>query len=195
MTVHLLQNLVCFFSLFYLLLFSFFLFSLFNSGSNFKYKFLFQVFRDRSKETKAFLFDKDNNLLYQFVARLHGKSYNTSAVWPDFTEDEGINQFTSSGNTPTGFFSFFFFSFLFFSFLFFSFFHKPKPKPKPKPGLWEADLNSPEPNPTLYGPYPINRLTNGRKGNAAFMSAYKSSSPLRSGFLLHTGDLNYINII
>ena len=30
------------------------------------------------------------------------------------------------------------------------------------------DLNSPEPNSTLYGPYPVNRFLNGMRGNAEF---------------------------
>ena len=45
------------------------------------------------------------------------------------------------------------------------------------------DLNSPEPIPKLYGPYPINRAVLGLKGNAAF-----SMPHIRNGILMHTGE-------
>eukprot|EP01086_Lenisia_limosa_P016103 TRINITY_DN5665_c0_g1_i1.p1 TRINITY_DN5665_c0_g1~~TRINITY_DN5665_c0_g1_i1.p1 ORF type:complete len:277 (-),score=36.25 TRINITY_DN5665_c0_g1_i1:5-760(-) len=51
-------------------------------------------------------------------------------------------------------------------------------------GLYLFDLNSPEGDDDLYGPYPVNRATDGLAGNAAI--AYKSGGP-RSGILLHTG--------
>eukprot|EP00008_Paramoeba_atlantica_P003055 CAMPEP_0201488958 /NCGR_PEP_ID=MMETSP0151_2-20130828/20759_1 /ASSEMBLY_ACC=CAM_ASM_000257 /TAXON_ID=200890 /ORGANISM="Paramoeba atlantica, Strain 621/1 / CCAP 1560/9" /LENGTH=266 /DNA_ID=CAMNT_0047874407 /DNA_START=214 /DNA_END=1014 /DNA_ORIENTATION=- len=120
----------------------------------YKYKFHFQTFRDRHWETKGFLFDRDNNLLHQFVARLHGHSFAQNPSWPDYTQDEGLNMFSTNGNTPTGFF--------------------------------EVDLNSPEPNSTLYGPYPVNRFLNGMRGNAEFLNTPTGS--VRSGILLHTGE-------
>jgi len=52
-------------------------------------------------------------------------------------------------------------------------------------GLAECDLNSPEPNATLYGPFPVNRVINGIDGNAAFI--LDKTQPIRSGILLHTG--------
>ena len=33
-------------------------------------------------------------------------------------------------------------------------------------GLVEIDLNSPEPNPAVYGPWPVNRVVRGPDGNA-----------------------------
>ena len=33
-------------------------------------------------------------------------------------------------------------------------------------GLIEVDLNSPEPNPQAYGPWPVNRFVHGLDGNA-----------------------------
>ncbi len=33
-------------------------------------------------------------------------------------------------------------------------------------GLVEIDLNSPEPNPAVYGPWPVNRIVRGLEGNA-----------------------------
>jgi len=53
-------------------------------------------------------------------------------------------------------------------------------------GLMEFDLNSPEPNATLYGPYPINRVINGKKGNGAFLMP--SMNAVRTGILMHTGE-------
>lgn len=45
------------------------------------------------------------------------------------------------------------------------------------------DLNTPEPDPTLYGPYNINRAVLGLEGNALFLLP-----SIRNGILLHTGD-------
>ena len=48
-------------------------------------------------------------------------------------------------------------------------------------GLYEIDLNSPEPEPKTYGPYPVNRAVVGREGNAGFLVP-----AVRSGILIHT---------
>lgn len=56
-------------------------------------------------------------------------------------------------------------------------------------GLMTFDLNTPEPDPLSYGPYPINRAVQGLRGNAAFLI-----SNIRDGILMHTGewpDWNY----
>jgi len=53
-------------------------------------------------------------------------------------------------------------------------------------GLMEFDLNSPEPNATLYGPYPINRVINGMQGNGVFLMP--SVNAVRVGILMHTGE-------
>lgn len=50
-------------------------------------------------------------------------------------------------------------------------------------GLMEFDLNTPEPDPKSYGPYPVNRAVNGLKGNAAFLIPN-----IRNGILMHTGE-------
>lgn len=50
-------------------------------------------------------------------------------------------------------------------------------------GLMTFDLNSPEDNPKLYGPYPVNRAVAGLKGNALFLLPH-----IRNGILMHTGD-------
>lgn len=39
-------------------------------------------------------------------------------------------------------------------------------------GLVELDLNSPEPDPALYGPWPVNRIVRGLEGNSKFMLPY-----------------------
>ena len=100
------------------------------------YKFHIPVHNNRSVETHATLYDKDNNVMLKFRVRTHGKRDDgTSAPWPDFGDgDVGYTQFGSSGNTVTG--------------------------------LVEIDLNSPEPDPAVYGPWPINRIVRGLDGNA-----------------------------
>jgi len=50
-------------------------------------------------------------------------------------------------------------------------------------GLMLLDLNGPEPEPKLYGPWPVNRVVAGLQGNAAFLVP-----SYRDGLLLHTGE-------
>jgi len=54
-------------------------------------------------------------------------------------------------------------------------------------GLSWIDLNSPEPDPTDFGPYPINRVVKGLEGNAALLLSDVPNT-IRSGILLHTGE-------
>jgi len=117
------------------------------------YKFHFPVKSNRSIETEATLFDKDNNVLLKFRVRTHGvRGDGTSGAWPDFGDgDVGMTEFSGSGNTVTG--------------------------------LVEMDLNSPEPTPSVYGPWPVNRIVRGLEGNALMMLPN-----LRDGLLLHTGN-------
>jgi hypothetical protein len=49
-------------------------------------------------------------------------------------------------------------------------------------GLVELDLNSPEPDPQSFGPWPVNRIVRGLEGNSKFMLPY-----IRDGQLIHTG--------
>jgi len=53
-------------------------------------------------------------------------------------------------------------------------------------GLSLFDLNSPEDDPKDFGPYPVNRVVAGLKGNAAIL-LQNSAATIRSGILLHTG--------
>lgn len=50
-------------------------------------------------------------------------------------------------------------------------------------GVIEIDLNSPEPDPDLYGPWPVNRLVRGLEGNAQWLLPN-----IRDGLLIHTGN-------
>ncbi len=124
------------------------------SELGYKYKIHVPVYTNRSLETQATLFDADNNVLHTFTVRAHGKRDDgESYPWPDWGSepgDNGLNQFSSGGMTPTG--------------------------------IMAIDLNSPEPNPEEYGPYPINRVVKGIRGNAELLLPY-----IRDGILMHTG--------
>ena len=81
-------------------------------------------------ETNATLYAGDGTALLSFRVRAHGWDDANPAPWPDFNNTgDGLNVFSSNGDTPTG--------------------------------LMEFDLNSPEPEPQLYGPYPVNRAVQG----------------------------------
>lgn len=50
-------------------------------------------------------------------------------------------------------------------------------------GLSGLDLNTPESNATIYGPYNIHRIVNGIKGNGLLLEPN-----IRDGMLIHTGE-------
>ena len=84
-------------------------------------------------ETNATLYAGNGTALFSFRVRAHGWDDTNPAPWPDFNNTgDGLNMFSSNGDTPTG--------------------------------LMEFDLNSPEPEPKLYGPYPVNRAVQGCVG-------------------------------
>jgi hypothetical protein len=112
--------------------------------SGFKYAVLVPVLANRSVETMASLLDADGNVNFTFRVRAHGHDFPAGS-------GQQLNQFGSSGATPTG--------------------------------LSMFDLNSPESNPKLYGPYPVNRATVGLEGNAALLLP-----TMRNGILMHTGE-------
>lgn len=95
--------------------------------------------RNRSVEVTARLLDKNNQVLYNFTVRAHGRDAdNVPRPWPDFNNsNDGLNMFSPDGNTPTG--------------------------------LMTFDLNAPEPDPKSFGPYPVNRAVSGLRGNAVFL--------------------------
>ena len=109
------------------------------ASKGYLYKLYVPVHVNRSIETTAILFDKDNNELLRFIARTHGyRDDGTTGAWPDFgTGDVGLNEFTDNGMTVTG--------------------------------LMELDLNSPEPSAAAYGPWPVNRFVRGLDGNALLL--------------------------
>ena len=53
-----------------------------------------------------------------------------------------------------------------------------------------VDLNSPEPasSEAFYGPYPVNRVVAGLRGNMGLLLSTNASEAIRSGILLHTGE-------
>jgi hypothetical protein len=51
-------------------------------------------------------------------------------------------------------------------------------------GLVEIDLNSPEPDPSLYGPWPVNRIVRGLEGNSKFMLPYIRDGQVTFMFLV-----------
>ncbi|XP_031568278.1 uncharacterized protein LOC116302981 [Actinia tenebrosa] len=57
-------------------------------------------------------------------------------------------------------------------------------------GLATFDLNSPEPNPVLFGPYPVVRQVKGLEGNVAIGPDEENTfiPYIRYGILLHTGE-------
>jgi len=71
-------------------------------GSQYLYKFHFQVFRNRSYETMGALYDANNVLQMNFRIRTHGFDNTTHPPWPHWSNTVGLNMFTSNGNTPTG---------------------------------------------------------------------------------------------
>jgi hypothetical protein len=117
------------------------------------YKFHIPVVSNRSVETYATLFDEDNNVLLKFRVRTHGK------------RDDGTSAaWPDFGNGDVGYTQF-------------------GSSGNTITGLVEVDLNSPEPDPASYGPYPINRLVKGLDGNAKLMQPN-----IRDGLLIHTGN-------
>ncbi len=73
------------------------------SDGSWKYKILIYVSTDRTKETRGMLLGPDNTVHHHFTARVHGHSHVGEEDWPEWdSENPGLNQFTSNGNTPTG---------------------------------------------------------------------------------------------
>ena len=119
-------------------------------------KILIPVHRNRSIETTATLLDKDNNVLFEFVAREKGHiadgcGRTIPERWPNFNNTgDGLNMYSSGGATPTG--------------------------------LIEIDPNTKEGNSSEYGPYPITRFVRGIKGNAQFlMPVHRNGILLHTG--------------
>eukprot|EP01038_Epipyxis_sp_PR26KG_P006912 gene6912-9465_t len=126
----------------------------FSAGSmGYLYKFHIPVHSNRSIETSITLFDKENNVLMKFTGREHGHRDDGSNMG---WPDFGDGDYGLNEFTSNG---------------------------NTVTGLVEVDLNSPEPNPDLYGPWPVNRIVRGLDGNALFLIPN-----IRDGILIHTGN-------
>ena len=117
------------------------------------YKLHVPVHVNRSIETRATLLDASSKVLHTFVVRAHGHRDNDVGTLPWPDFGDGdIGLSQFAGSGDT------------------------------TTGLIEVDLNTAEPDPVLYGPWPINRLVRGLEGNAKFLLPF-----IRDGQLLHTG--------
>jgi hypothetical protein len=136
------------------------------------YKLIIPVHRNRSIETDATLLDANNTILYRFRVRAHGHDVDAAGqpidgrAWPDLTDDGCPDGASSQGCVGLNSFS--------------------RDGNTPT-GLSEVDLNSPEAEAELYGPYPINRFVRGLQGNAGVVLGSDGLAPIRSGILMHTG--------
>ena len=123
------------------------------ASMGYMYKLHVPVYYNRSVETKATLYDDSNNVLLQFTVRAHGHR-----------DDGSSAPWPDFGNGDVGLNEF-------------------TGSGNTVTGLWEIDLNSPEPDPDLYGPWPVNRFVRGLDGNALVLAP-----SIRDGILLHTGN-------
>jgi len=126
----------------------------FTAGSlGYLYKIVIPVYENRSIETSPTLYDAYNNVLLTFPARTHGHRNFVSSA---AWPDFGNGDYGLNQFTSNG---------------------------NTITGIVEMDLNSPEPDPAEYGPWPVNRIVRGLEGNAAFLLPY-----IRDGQLIHTGN-------
>jgi len=126
----------------------------FTAGSmGYLYKLHIPVYQNRSIETVGTLYDKDNKVLLTFVARTHGHRGDGTTA-P--WPDFGNGDYGLNEFTSSG---------------------------NTVTGLIEVDLNTPEPDPDLYGPWNVNRFVRGLDGNAKLLLPN-----IRDGILLHTGN-------
>lgn len=117
------------------------------------YKIVVPVHRNRSIESVGTLYAANGTAVFTFHARLHG--YNSDGV---------ARPWPNFNNSDAGLPQF-------------------APNGDTPTGLIEADLNTPEDNPKLYGPYNVNRAVQGLRGNALYLIP-----DFRDGILLHTGE-------
>jgi hypothetical protein len=114
-----------------------------------KYKIHVPVHRNRSVESVATLFDADNIVLLRFRVRAHGHSHPRVRGQPypyPEWDNYGIGLNQFTSDGAT------------------------------PTGLSFIDLNTREANATMYGPYPINRVVFGVRGNAATLLQYGKGS-------------------
>lgn len=123
------------------------------ASMGYKYKVHIPVYTNRSIETVGTLFDADNNVMMTFPVRSHGLRDEATN---DGWPDYGDGDYGLNQFTSNG---------------------------NTPTGLVEIDLNSPEPDPAMYGPWPVNRVVRGLEGNAAMLLPN-----IRDGVLIHTGN-------
>ena len=137
---------------------------------DYKFKIILPLHHNRSIETQATLLDAQNRVLLHFPARAHGHDVDangqaiTGVPWPDLSDDGCSNSSARQGCIGLNSFSRF---------------------GSTPTGLVALDLNSPEDDPMLYGPYPVLRFVHGLVPEAntnAFL--YPT---IRDGILLHSG--------
>jgi hypothetical protein len=128
----------------------------------FKYMVHVPVHTNRSTESVASLIAANGSVVYSYVVRAHGIDAWDSEDDPPawpYFNDCCDGMAEFAGNGNT------------------------------PTGLSLLDLNSPEPIPSEFGPYPINRVVQGLEGNAGFLIPL-----IRDGILMHTGEwANYSN--
>lgn len=123
------------------------------ASMGYKYKIFIPVHKNRSIETAASLYDANNRQVMTFPVRTHGHRDDGSSA---AWPDLGNGDFGLNQFTSNG---------------------------ATVTGLLEIDFNTPEPDPALYGPWPVNRIVRGLEGNGAFLLPY-----IRDGMLIHTGN-------
>ena len=123
------------------------------SSMGYLYKIVIPVYSNRSIETTGTLYDKDNNVLLSFTVRAHGHRDDGSSAPWPDFGDGDIGLTQFAGSGAT------------------------------VTGLIAIDLNTPEPDPQLYGPWPVNRFVRGIDGNAKLLLPH-----IRDGILIHTGN-------
>ena len=123
------------------------------SSMGYLYKIVIPVYNNRSIETTSTLYDKDNNVVLTFTTRAHGHRNDGSSAAWPDFGDGDIGLSQFASSGAT------------------------------VTGLIAIDLNTPEPNSQLYGPWPVNRFVRGIDGNAKLLLPH-----IRDGILIHTGN-------
>ena len=128
-----------------------------NATGGYRYKILIPVHRNRSIQTNGTFLDASNKVIFTFPVRAKGhEADNNGHMIPSTWPD-----YNGTGDGLNQF----------------------SHSGMTPTGLSEIDLNSPEDNATLYGPYPVTRFVRGLAGNAKFLIPSQ-----RNGILIHTGE-------
>ena len=126
------------------------------ASMGYKYKFHIPVHSNRSVETISTLYDAENGVLLEFKTRQHG-----------YRDDGSQAAWPDFGDGDVGLNQF-------------------SSGGNTVTGLVEVDLNSPEDNPQVYGPWPVNRIVRGLDGNALTCKSHWNSIFLASTSYLFT---------